>query len=289
MTNSLTINNTLPTGSIETYVNAAFQLPMLSEAQEYKLAKRLRDHKDLDAAKQLVMAHLRFVIKVAKGFDGYGLPQQDLIQEGTVGLMKAVRRFDPDVGVRLVTFAVHWIKAEIHEYILRNWKIVKVATTKAQRKLFFNLRKSKKRLGWFSQEEIQEVAKDLGVKPETVVEMEARISNQDLTYDAHDNDEGNEDIKSSPSSFLHNEKDDPVKMLEVNDSEESNKKLLNSALSKLDKRSQEVLQRRWLGERKSTLHELADDLGVSAERIRQIEKMAMEKIKKLLGAEIKVA
>tara|TARA_Y100001935_G_scaffold248411_1_gene245575 strand:+ start:18519 stop:19385 length:867 start_codon:yes stop_codon:yes gene_type:complete len=283
MNNSLTLNNALPTGSIEAYVNAAFQLPMLTEAQEYRLAKKLRDYQDIDAAKQLVMAHLRFVIRVAKGFDGYGLPQQDLIQEGTVGLMKAVRRFDPDKGVRLVSFAVHWIKAEIHEYILRNWKIVKIATTKAQRKLFFNLRSSKKRLGWFSREEIQGVAEDLGVKPETVVEMEARISNQDLAYDLSEYEDENDDFKSSPSTYLYKKSDDPINELELADTKSFKESSLYSALSRLDKRSQEVLKRRWLSEDKATLQALAKDLGVSAERIRQIEKAAMTKIKEALG------
>ncbi len=283
MNNSLTLNNALPTGSIEAYVNAAFQLPMLTEAQEYRLAKKLRDYQDIDAAKQLVMAHLRFVIRVAKGFDGYGLPQQDLIQEGTVGLMKAVRRFDPDKGVRLVSFAVHWIKAEIHEYILRNWKIVKIATTKAQRKLFFNLRSSKKRLGWFSREEIQGVAEDLGVKPETVVEMEARISNQDLAYDLSEYEDENDDFKSSPSTYLYKKSDDPINELELADTKSFKESSLYSALSRLDKRSQEVLKRRWLSEDKATLQTLAKDLGVSAERIRQIEKAAMTKIKEALG------
>jgi alternative sigma factor RpoH len=188
MSQSLAIPS-LPTGSMDAYISAAFQLPMLSAEEEHDLAVRLRDRQDLDAARQLVTSHLRFVVRIARGYNGYGLPQHDLIQEGTVGLMKAVRRFDPDMGVRLVSFAVHWIKAEIHEYILRNWRIVKVATTKAQRKLFFNLRSAKKRLGWFSQEEIEAVAEDLGVKPETVLEMESRLSNYDLSFDGYDTDD----------------------------------------------------------------------------------------------------
>jgi len=283
MTNALVIPNTLPTGSMDAYVSAAFQLPMLTAEQEHDLAVRLRDRQDLDAARQLVMSHLRFVVRVARSYNGYGLPQQDLIQEGTVGLMKAVRRFDPDVGVRLVSFAVHWIKAEIHEYILRNWRIVKVATTKAQRKLFFNLRSSKKRLGWFSREEIEGVAEDLGVKPETVVEMEARMSSHDLAFDAQDSDD-DDNASFAPAAYLADVRDEPARLLEAEDSQEHQHQQLVSALQELDERSRDILQRRWLNEQKETLHELADEYGVSAERIRQIEKAAMKKLRGALAA-----
>jgi len=283
MTQSLAIPSTLPTGSMDAYVSAALQLPMLTEKQEYELAVRLRDRQDLDAARQLVMSHLRFVVRIARGYSGYGLPQQDLIQEGTVGLMKAVRRFDPDVGVRLVSFAVHWIKAEIHEYILRNWRIVKVATTKAQRKLFFNLRSSKKRLGWFSREEIEGVAEDLGVKPETVVEMEARMSSHDVAFDLQDSDD--EDGHSfAPAAYLADTRNEPASQLEAQDSAAHQHEQLAQALAQLDERSRDVLQRRWLNEHKETLHELADTYDVSAERIRQIEKAALQKLRASLAA-----
>ncbi len=284
MTQSLAIPNTLPTGSMDAYVSAAFQLPMLTEQQEHELAVRLRDRQDLDAARQLVMAHLRFVVRIARGYSGYGLPQHDLIQEGTVGLMKAVRRFNPDVGVRLVSFAVHWIKAEIHEFILRNWRIVKVATTKAQRKLFFNLRSSKKRLGWFSQEEIEGVAEDLGVKPETVVEMEARMSNHDVAFDLNDSDEDEGGTSFAPAAYLADMRNEPASQLEAADSETHQHEQLVQALADLDERSRDILQRRWLNEQKETLHELAETYGVSAERIRQIEKAAMKKLKGVLAA-----
>ena len=283
MNQALAIPSTLPTGNMEAYISAAFQLPMLTEEQGHALAVRLRDHQDLDAARQLVMTHLRFVVRVARGYNGYGLPQHDLIQEGTVGLMKAVRRFDPDFGVRLVSFAVHWIKAEIHEYILRNWRIVKVATTKAQRKLFFNLRSSKKRLGWFSRDEIEGVAEDLGVKPETVVEMEARMSSHDLAFDLQDADD-EEGHNFAPAAYLADLRDEPASRVEAADSEEHQQRQLAHALDDLDERSRDILQRRWLNEQKETLHELADAYGVSAERIRQIEKAAMKKLKGALAA-----
>ena len=283
MTHSLAIPNTLPTGSMDAYVSAAFQLPMLTEEQEHELAVRLRDRQDLDAARELVMSHLRFVVRIARGYSGYGLPQHDLVQEGTVGLMKAVRRFNPDFGVRLVSFAVHWIKAEIHEYILRNWRIVKVATTKAQRKLFFNLRSSKKRLGWFSREEIEGVAEDLGVKPEAVVEMEARMSSHDVAFDAQDSDDDDGPV-FAPAAYLADLRNEPASQLEAEDSEAHQHEQLAHALADLDERSRDILQRRWLNEQKETLHELADAYGVSAERIRQIEKAALKKLKGVLVA-----
>ncbi len=274
---------TLPTGNMEAYIGAAFQLPLLSAEEEHDLAVRLRDHNDLEAARGLVTSHLRFVVRIARGYNGYGLPQHDLIQEGTVGLMKAVRRFDPDIGVRLVSFAVHWIKAEIHEYILRNWRIVKVATTKAQRKLFFNLRSAKKRLGWFSRQEVDEVARDLGVKPETVLEMESRLANYDLAFDGSDTDD-EDALAIAPAAYLPDLRHEPSRMLEQADSAASDRDHLYAALDSLDERSRDILQRRWLNESKETLHDLAGEYGVSAERIRQIEAAAMKKLRGTLAA-----
>ena len=213
MTKALAIPATLPTGSMESYIGAAFQLPMLSQQEEYNLAVRWREQQDLDAARQLIMSHLRFVVRIARQYSGYGLQQQDLIQEGSVGLMKAVHRFNPDMGVRLASFAVHWIKAEMHEFILRNWRIVKIATTKAQRKLFFNLRSSKKRLGWFTDKEVREVANDLGVKPETVLQMEARLNNYDMAFDAQEGDD--EDSQHvAPAAYLQDMRMEPATALE---------------------------------------------------------------------------
>jgi RNA polymerase sigma-32 factor len=267
---------------MDSYISAAFQLPMLSAEEEHDLAVRWHEKQDLEAARQLVLAHLRFVVRIARGYNGYGLPQNDLIQEGTVGLMKAVRRFDPNMGVRLVSFAVHWIKAEIHEYILRNWRIVKVATTKAQRKLFFNLRSAKKRLGWFTREEVEGVAEDLGVKPETVLEMEARLSHHDLAFDPMESDD--EDNHFTPAGYLADLRSEPAAQLEAADTAEHEHAQLHQALAELDERSRDILQRRWLNERKETLHELADEYGVSAERIRQIEKAAMKKLRQAIAA-----
>jgi RNA polymerase sigma-32 factor len=274
---------TLPSGSMDAYISAAFQLPMLSAEEEHSLAIRLRDQQDLEAAQQLILSHIRFVVRIARNYAGYGLALPDLIQEGTVGLMKAVKRFDPDMGVRLVSFAVHWIKAEIHEYILKNWRIVKVATTKAQRKLFFNLRSSKKRLGWFTSQEVAEVAGDLGVKPETVLEMESRLSGHDIAFDGplQDNDDP---VVATPAGYLSDLRMEPSRLLEASDSESHMNQRLADALERLDQRSREILQARWLGDGKSTLHELADRFQVSAERIRQIEKSAMNKLKAQLSA-----
>jgi RNA polymerase sigma-32 factor len=274
----------LPTGDMDAYVSAAFQLPMLSAEEEHALAVRLRERNDLAAARALVLSHLRFVVRVARGYSGYGLPQNDLIQEGTVGLMKAVRRFDPDMGVRLVSFAVHWIKAEIHEYILRNWRIVKIATTKAQRKLFFNLRSSKKRLGWFSRQEIEDVAEDLGVKPETVVEMESRLANYDVSYDNSPEDGDEDGAMLAPAAYLPDLRHEPSAMLERLDSRQNERDELYAALEALDERSRDIVQRRWLSDGKETLHELAAEYGVSAERIRQIEAAAMKKLRATLAA-----
>lgn len=283
MTQSLMLSDHMPTGSLEAYISAAYQLPMLSADEERSLALRLRDKGDLDAARALVMPHLRFVIKIARGYSGYGLPQQDLIQEGTIGLMKAVKRFDPDKGVRLVSFAVHWIKAEIHEFVLRNWRIVKVATTKAQRKLFFNLRSSKKRLGWFSQDEINNVAQELGVKPETVVEMEQRLNGQDIGFDGPEDSEDDQAV-NTPASYLADNRDEPCQLITAADSQQHEETALHRSLELLDERSRDILQARWLNEEKATLHELADRYGVSAERIRQIEKNAMKKLRTQLVA-----
>jgi len=283
MNKELALAPSFPTGSIESYISAAYQMPMLSQKEEYELAVRFKEEQDLAAAQRLVLSHIRFVIKIARGYAGYGLPQQDLIQEGTVGLMKAVRRFDPEIGVRLVSFAVHWIKAEMHEFILRNWRIVKIATTKAQRKLFFNLRSSKKRLGWFSQDEVNSVAEDLGVKPETVLEMEARLSNHDVAFDlSDDNDE--DSVPSAPATYLADVSMEPESTLVKSDLEEKNLAQLQQAMTKLDERSLDIIQTRWLNENKATLHELADKYGVSAERIRQIEKAAMNKLKGAMAA-----
>lgn len=267
----------LPVGTIEAYISSAYQIPMLTPDEEKSLAIQLRDHNDMMAARRLVTSHLRFVIRIARGYLGYGLPLPDLIQEGTVGLIKAVRRFEPDMGVRLVSFAVHWIRAEIHEYILRNWRIVKIATTKAQRKLFFNLRSAKKRLGWFTKQEVDDVAADLGVKPETVLQMESRLSNQDLSFDGLEDDD--DEAPAAPSTYLPDLRMEPARMLEYDDSERDQHERLHTALDSLDERSKTILQQRWLTEKKQTLHELADQFGVSAERIRQIEKNAMNKLR----------
>jgi RNA polymerase sigma-32 factor len=267
----------IPTGSIEAYTNAAYQVPVLSADEERDLAQRLRDQNDMEAARRLVMSHLRFVIRIARGYQGYGLPLADLIQEGSVGLTKAVRRFEPDLGVRLVSFAVHWIRAEIHEYVLRNWRIVKVATTKSQRKLFFNLRSRKKRLGWFSPTEVEEVARELGVKPETVLQMESRLANQDLAFDGSDSDD--DDAPSAPSAFLPDSRMEPAALVEREDTEANQRERLRAALTRLDERSKTILTSRWLSENKKTLRELAQQFGVSAERIRQIEKNALKKLR----------
>jgi len=268
---------------LDSYLKKIYQAPMLSADREQELARRLQQHNDLDAAREMVVSHLRFVVKVARGYSGYGLPLADLIQEGGIGLMKAVRRFDPDVGVRLVSFAVHWIKAEIHEFILRNWRIVKVATTKAQRKLFFNLRSSKKRLGWFSREEVESVADDLGVSPEVVLEMESRLNGQDLSYDpaaTADEDEAH----WTPAAYLSAPANsDPAQSLEASDWKEQNSSQLHEALGQLNERDRTILEQRWLQDKKATLHELATQFDVSAERIRQLEKNAINKLKTLIA------
>lgn len=274
---------TLPssTHSIEAYIGYVNQIPLLSQEEEYALASRLIKQNDLEAAKELVLSHARYVVRVAKGYLGYGLPLGDLIQEGNIGLVKAVKRFNPEVGVRLVTFAVHWIKAEIHEYILKNWRIVKIATTKAQRKLFFNLRSMKKRLGWFSNEDINAVAKDLKVKPETVREMEMRLNSQDTPFEGHLEDEEEENFK--PVAYLEDLRFRPDILHEEEETAVGSSAALQSALMQLDTRSQEIVKARWLNDEKATLQILAAKYAVSAERIRQLEKEAMKKLKKLLS------
>ena len=264
--------------NLDAYIQAARSVPILSPDEEYSLAKDLQDNGNLEAAQKLVLPHLRFVIKIANNYSGYGLPVADLIQEGTIGLMKAVKRFDPEVGVRLVSFAVHWIKAEIHEYILKNWRIVKVATTKAQRKLFFKLRSQKKRLGWFKSEEIDHVAETLGVTRENVIEMENRLNNYDIGFDMSADDD-DDHAYLAPVNSLASSTPSPESVLEAQDTEENNQQQLGAALEELDDRSKAIVTRRWLVEPKATLHELADEYGVSAERIRQIESNAFKTIK----------
>ncbi|GAA3544327.1 RNA polymerase sigma factor RpoH [Zobellella aerophila] len=274
----------VPQGSLEAYIQAVNTIPVLTAEEEKSLAERLQDDGDLASARQLIMSHLRFVVHIAKSYSGYGLPQADLIQEGNIGLMKAVKRFDPKVGVRLVSFAVHWIKAEIHEYVLRNWRVVKVATTKAQRKLFFNLRKSKKRLGWFNQQEVNTVAENLGVSPAEVLEMESRMSGQDQAFDLASDDD-DKDTSFSPVHYLEDKSSDVAYQVEEANWEQTANRRLRAALATLDERSQKIIQARWLDEDdKSTLQTLADEYGVSAERIRQLEKTALKKLKSAMDA-----
>ncbi|QJQ94588.1 MULTISPECIES: RNA polymerase sigma factor RpoH [Halomonadaceae] len=276
------LGNLSPGRDLNGYIQAVNGIAVLTVEEERELAFRLHEQSDLDAARRLVMSHLRFVVHIARSYSGYGLPQADLIQEGNVGLMKAVKRFDPNQGVRLVSFAVHWIKAEIHEFVLRNWRIVKIATTKAQRKLFFNLRSAKKRLAWLNNDEVDAIAKDLDVKPEVVREMEGRLTAYDAGFDAAPG-EDDEQGYQAPVFFLDDARYDPATQIEDNDWEEDSTRRLQGALETLDERSRDILQRRWLNEPKATLHELADVYGVSAERIRQLEKNAMNKIKLQIG------
>lgn len=271
---------TLPIGSLDAYIHQVNQIPMLSAEEEYQYAENFQTKDDLESARCLVLAHLRYVVRVARGYLGYGLPLNDLIQEGNVGLMKAVKRFDPKMGVRLVSFAVHWIKAEIHEFVLRNWRIVKVATTKAQRKLFFNLRQMKTRLGWFNSEEVDAVANDLGVSRDDVLIMEQRLNAMDASYDFSASDD--DDSYKAPASYLHDINNDPASLIEKERSGEQGKEYLHCALERLDERSQDILQQRWLADNKVTLHDLADKYGVSAERVRQLEKNAMKKLRQYM-------
>lgn len=278
MTNTLAIPTNLSVGTFDAYLNTVSQMPKLTPEQEHELAVRYRDHGDLQAARKLVMTNLRFVAHVARGYSGYGLPLADIMQEGNVGLMKAVKRFDPDVGVRLVSFAVHWIRAEIHEYVIKNWRIVKVATTKAQRKLFFNLRKSKKGLGWLSKDDAEAIAENLDVDIKIVYEMEVRLDGRDMAFDLP-TDDSSEDSISAPVNYLEQHEADPALLLESADWKGYEETLLSQALSELDERSQDILTSRWLSEKKATLHDLAARYNLSAERIRQIEKNAMKKLK----------
>ena len=268
-----------PLGSLDAYIDTVSRIPVLSRDEEFALAKRLRYDGDLDAARQLVLSHLRFVVHIARGYTGYGLPIGDLVQEGNVGLMKAVKRFDPAVGVRLVSFAVHWIRAEIHEYVLRNWRLVKIATTKAQRKLFFNLRRQKKSLGWLSADETRAVAQELGVTPAEVTEMEQRLAARDVAFDpAPESDDA--DAVYTPSAYLPAPDADPAVATERDQWDAATTRRLNSALATLDARSQDIVRRRWLADKgKATLHELAAEYSVSAERIRQIEAGALKKLR----------
>ncbi|MBA2656749.1 MAG: RNA polymerase sigma factor RpoH [Tatlockia sp.] len=271
----------LPIGSLDAYIHRVNQIPMLTAEEEQACAERFQNEGDLEGARRLVLAHLRYVVRVARGYLGYGLPLNDLIQEGNVGLMKAAKRFDPKMGVRLVSFAVHWIKSEIHEYVLRNWRIVKIATTKAQRKLFFNLRQMKTRLGWLNHEEVKAVAKDLGVNPEDVLLMEQRLNAMDTPYDAPFSDEDDESFKA-PVHYLHDPNSDPAYLIEQETTDERGREHLLLALERLDERSQDILQQRWLADDKATLHDLADKYGVSAERVRQLEKNAMKKVRQYI-------
>ena len=274
--------NNLPVsvGSLDQYIQLAYSLPVLSVEEERMLASRLREQGDVEAARELVLHNLRFVIHVARGYSGYGLPLADLVQEGSIGLMKAVKRFDPSVGVRLVSFAVHWIRAEIHEYVLRNWRIVKMATTKAQRKLFFNLRKTKKRLGWLDEAEVNAVAEDLGVAAHEVRDMESRLNYPDMPLEVDSDDE---EMPCSPLAYLPAPGADPAPRLEAQDYSQIRSERLQDALTGLDERSRSIVQQRWLSEPKRTLHELAEEFGVSGERIRQIEAAAMKKLRGALA------
>jgi RNA polymerase sigma-32 factor len=285
MTQAISLPLNGPVGSIDEYLAMVNRFPRLTAEEERVLAEQFRDHNDLDSARQLVLSNLRFVAFIARGYLGYGLPIADLIQEGTVGLMKAVKRYDPSLGVRVVSFAVHWIRAEIHEFIIQNWRIVKVATTKAQRKLFFNLRKLKNRIGWLSRDEARAVASELGVTLEDVYEMENRLHNYDVAMEpSTDEDEGDRDT-SAPIHYLRQENADPAQVLESSDWDDYEQRKLTAAIEKLDNRSRDIVASRWLAEEKLTLHDLAARYKVSAERIRQLESSAMHKLKRALAAE----
>jgi len=272
-----------PGGDLQAYINSVHSIGVLTPEEEKKLAEDLYYRNDLDAARKLVLAHLRFVIYIAKSYSGYGLSEADLIQEGNIGLMKAIRKFNPEMGVRLVSFAVHWVKAEIHEYVLKNWKIVKIATTKAQRKLFFNLRGKKKGLEWFTEEEIEQVAKDLGVKPSEVREMEKRLSGSDMSFDPLSESDDDE-ASFAPSQYLEDEEANPADIFEDQSYSEESTSQLYEAINQLDDRSRDILQDRWLADEKMTLHDLAEKYDISAERVRQIEKNAMKKVKQSIAS-----
>ena len=275
----------LSVGSLGSYISWVNRIPMLSVEEEQELAIKFKKSNELESARKLVLSHLRFVVRIARGYSGYGLPQADLIQEGNIGLMKAVKRFDPKVGVRLVSFAVHWIRAEIHEFILRNWRIVKVATTKAQRKLFFNLRKYAKKRGWFSEQEAQALAETLNVNTKDVRQMEERLNSYDEAFDGSDDDSdggGHAGCVAAPAHYLQDKRYNPALQLEQSDWSYDQEQLLHNAIRSLDKRSQDILYQRWLNEKKLTLHELAEKYDISAERIRQLEKNAMQKIREAM-------
>ncbi len=278
MNNTVALPSNLSVGTFDSYLNTVSQMPKLTAEYEKELAVRYREDGDLEAARELVLSNLRFVAHIARGYSGYGLPLADIMQEGNVGLMKAVKRFDPDMGVRLVSFAVHWIRAEIHEYVIKNWRIVKVATTKAQRKLFFNLRKSKKGLGWLSKDDAEAIAENLDVDLKIVYEMEERLDGRDMAFDMPTNEPSEEPI-SAPVNYLEQHEADPALLIENADWKGHEEGLLSEALSELDERSQDILTSRWLSEKKATLHDLAARYGVSAERIRQLESNAMKKLK----------
>ena len=284
MTKSLSLPiNLYPEKGVSSYIRAVNALPVLSADEERKLAKRYLKHQDLDAARQLIMSNLRYVASIARGFSGYGLPQADLIQEGNIGLMKAVKHYDPARKVRLMSFAIHWIKAEIYDYVLRNWRIVKVATTKSQRKLFFNLRKSRERLGWMTQGEVDTLAENLDVSPKTVKEMESRMGHADVAFDA-DADSDDDNYHAAPVGYLQDMRFNPEVLATQSDQDDARQTQLHSAMTSLDARSRDIIQRRWLDEKKPTLHELADEYGISAERIRQIESKALVVMKDALAA-----
>lgn len=276
-TNILPADALSPGANLEAYIQAVNSIPMLSKEREAELAERLFHDGDVDAARQLVLGHMRFVVYVAKSYSGYGLSEADLIQEGNVGLMKAVKRFNPEYGVRLVSFAVHWIKAEMHEYILKNWRIVKVATTKAQRKLFFNLRSSKQSLGWMNDQEVKHIAGELGVEPKVVRQMEGRLASRDEAFDAGPEDD---ELAVRPAQYLSEEDANPADIVEAETTADHEQGLLRAAFSELDDRAQEIVRRRWLTDNKSTLHELADEFNISAERVRQLEQNALKKLRK---------
>ena len=282
-TSVLALSNLSPGQNLDAYVQTISSIPVLSAEEERDLAEKSYYDNDIDAARQLVMSQLRFVVHLARSYSGYGLPQADLIQEGNVGLMKAVKRFNPEVGVRLVSFAVHWIKAEMHEYILRNWRIVKVATTKAQRKLFFNLRSNKKRLSWLTGEETRAIAADLGVSEQEVTRMEGRLASSDMAFDGYA-DADDDDTAVAPAQYLAQENADPAELVAEEDLERDLSQRLGAALHELDDRSRDIVQRRWLSEDKVTLQDLAEEYQVSAERIRQIEKNALKKLKLSVAA-----
>lgn len=282
MSTALTLGNqNLPVaaGNLDSYIRAAHAMPMLSEQEEYQLAVRLRDHDDMQAAQRLILSHLRFVIRIARDYKNYGLPQADLVQEGTVGLMRAVKRFDPELGVRLASYAVHWIRAEMYEYVLHNWRIVKVATTKAQRKLFFNLHKMKSRLGWFNRKQVEDVAQELGVKPEEVEEMEGRLAARDQLFDPWSHSDEDDLDRGQSQLYLADTRDEPSQRAADDQQQQLQSEILFDSLNRLDERSQDIIRRRWLSDEKATFKELADEYGVSIERIRQIEAAAFKRMR----------